>query len=154
MDILRTQMLKHLNNHYDNDDSKNIEMQIYDYIIDVINFQQVNDIKISKKEYYITICTHILQNLDTTYLKNTEFKKILKNKLTLNPVEMFPSKWEYYKKLEEESEKKKEIATTDMFKCSRCKERKCTYVQVQTRSADEPMTNFITCINCGKQWKQ
>ncbi|KAL1407525.1 thioredoxin-disulfide reductase [Vanrija albida] len=32
-------------------------------------------------------------------------------------------------------------AETDAFKCSRCNQRKCTYYQMQTRSADEPMTS-------------
>ena len=44
-------------------------------------------------------------------------------------------------------------ATTDMFQCSRCRERKCTYYQLQTRSADEPMTTYITCVKCNKRWK-
>ena len=43
---------------------------------------------------------------------------------------------------------------TDMFRCSRCGKRQCTYYEMQTRSADEPMTQFIRCLNCGKQWKQ
>ena len=44
-------------------------------------------------------------------------------------------------------------ATTDQFKCSKCKQRKCTYYQMQTRSADEPMTTFVRCSNCGNAWK-
>ncbi len=44
-------------------------------------------------------------------------------------------------------------ATTDMFRCGRCKERKCSYYQLQIRSADEPMTTFVTCTNCGNRWK-
>ncbi|KAJ2693814.1 transcription elongation factor TFIIS [Coemansia spiralis] len=36
-------------------------------------------------------------------------------------------------------------AATDQFKCGRCKQRKCTFYQLQTRSADEPMTTFVTC---------
>lgn len=44
-------------------------------------------------------------------------------------------------------------ATTDQFKCGRCGKRKCTYYQLQTRSADEPMTTFVTCVNCQKRWK-
>jgi len=44
-------------------------------------------------------------------------------------------------------------AETDAFKCGRCKQRKCRYRQAQTRSADEPMTTFVTCTNCGNRWK-
>ncbi len=42
---------------------------------------------------------------------------------------------------------------SDMFRCNKCQQRKCTYYQMQTRSADEPMTSFITCLNCGNRWK-
>lgn len=44
-------------------------------------------------------------------------------------------------------------AETDAFQCGRCKQRKCRYRQQQTRSADEPMTTFVTCTNCGNRWK-
>lgn len=44
-------------------------------------------------------------------------------------------------------------AETDQFKCGRCHQRKCKYYQLQTRSADEPMTTFVTCINCNNRWK-
>jgi len=44
-------------------------------------------------------------------------------------------------------------AETEGFQCSRCKQRKCRYRQAQTRSADEPMTTFVTCVNCGNRWK-
>lgn len=39
------------------------------------------------------------------------------------------------------------------FTCNRCKSKKTTYYQLQTRSADEPMTTFVTCLNCDKSWK-
>lgn len=45
-------------------------------------------------------------------------------------------------------------STTDMFICRKCKERKCSYYELQTRSADEPMTKFIKCCNCGFEWRQ
>ncbi|KAG6833338.1 hypothetical protein H0H87_008514 [Tephrocybe sp. NHM501043] len=44
-------------------------------------------------------------------------------------------------------------AETEAFQCGRCKQRKCHYRQAQTRSADEPMTTFVTCTNCGNRWK-
>jgi hypothetical protein len=39
------------------------------------------------------------------------------------------------------------------FQCSKCKERTVSYSQAQTRSADEPMTTFCECWNCGNRWK-
>jgi transcription elongation factor S-II len=40
-----------------------------------------------------------------------------------------------------------------MFTCNKCKSKKTTYFQMQTRSADEPMTTFVTCLNCEKRWR-
>jgi len=40
-----------------------------------------------------------------------------------------------------------------IFKCTKCGSKKTTYYSLQTRSADEPMTNFITCIVCKNRWK-
>lgn len=40
-----------------------------------------------------------------------------------------------------------------IFKCARCKGYKTTYYEMQTRSADEPMTVFITCHQCHNRWK-
>ncbi len=45
-------------------------------------------------------------------------------------------------------------AATDEFKCRKCKSRCCTYMQKQTRSADEPMTTFIRCLDCNFQWRE
>ena len=41
-----------------------------------------------------------------------------------------------------------------LFRCGKCGQRKTDYFQKQTRSADEPMTAFISCQNCGNQWKE
>lgn len=40
---------------------------------------------------------------------------------------------------------------TDLIKCPKCKKSNTTYNQVQTRSADEPMTTFCFCNECGKR---
>lgn len=42
---------------------------------------------------------------------------------------------------------------TDLLKCGRCRKNNCTYNQLQTRSADEPMTTFVMCNECGHRWK-
>lgn len=43
--------------------------------------------------------------------------------------------------------------TTGLLQCGKCKKKNCTYNQVQTRSADEPMTTFVLCNECGNRWK-
>lgn len=37
--------------------------------------------------------------------------------------------------------------------CIACKQKKVVYYEKQTRSADEPMTIFYSCLNCGKNWR-
>lgn len=46
----------------------------------------------------------------------------------------------------------KPLVESGMFECSKCKQRKCSYYQMQTRSADEPMTTYVQCV-CGHRWK-
>ncbi len=48
---------------------------------------------------------------------------------------------------------KGELLKASLFTCGRCKSVKTTSTQKQTRSADEPMTVFVLCLNCGKRWK-
>jgi transcription elongation factor S-II len=48
---------------------------------------------------------------------------------------------------------KGDLLSASLFTCSRCKSTKTTSTQKQTRSADEPMTVFVLCMNCGKRWK-
>jgi len=46
-----------------------------------------------------------------------------------------------------------DLRFTGMFTCGKCKGTKTTYFQLQTRSSDEPMTTFVTCITCNNRWK-
>ena len=71
--------------------------------------------------------------------------------------EMLPNKWDELinlKKIRDENKYTPKIeASTDNFTCYKCKSKKCSYYQLQTRSADEPMTTFVTCLDCGCRWK-
>jgi transcription elongation factor S-II len=76
----------------------------------------------------------------------------------MNYGELYPENWQHLMEQQMKRETKllegnKDMAT-DQFKCGRCYKRQCTYYEMQTRSADEPMTIFIRCLNCGKQWRQ
>jgi len=46
-----------------------------------------------------------------------------------------------------------DLLEASLFTCGRCKSIKTTSTQKQTRSADEPMTVFVLCLNCGNRWK-
>jgi len=46
-----------------------------------------------------------------------------------------------------------QMASIDLFKCHKCLQRRTTYFQMQTRSANEPMTTFVTCMSCNAHWK-
>lgn len=71
--------------------------------------------------------------------------------------ELCPSRWKAAldKMLETEIRLySKNVSAAIYLYCSRCKKKsKCDYYQMQTRSADEPMTTFVTCLECDREWK-
>ncbi|HLC67503.1 MAG TPA: transcription factor S [archaeon] len=38
--------------------------------------------------------------------------------------------------------------------CKKCKNKKAYYWLIQTRSADEPPTQFFRCTECGHTWRE
>lgn len=84
----------------------------------------------------------------------------LKKFVTMTPYEMNPTLWEpvfervAYKALRKQITVDADKAPDGMFQCGKCKSKKTTFYQMQTRSADEPMTCFIQCIACGSRWRQ
>jgi DNA-directed RNA polymerase subunit M/transcription elongation factor TFIIS len=118
------------------------------------------------KKMYINKARSLYTNLkEGSYVNNEQLvQKIRGKKFDIDNIasmsyqELFPEHWKHllddkYKR-EKVMYEENEVAMTDQFKCGRCKSRKCTYYELQTRSADEGMTTFITCINCGNRWKQ
>ncbi|KAG9784239.1 transcription elongation factor, partial [Aureobasidium melanogenum] len=49
------------------------------------------------------------------------------------------------------AQEEKSVSTS--LECGKCHQKKVSYSQAQTRSADEPMTTFCECLNCGNRWK-
>lgn len=98
----------------------------------------------------------VVANLDDgSYLENTRLMQRLKDKEFvpheipfMEPQDMHPELWRAIVDLK--SKKDENLGNeclqpmTDMFKCSRCKSRDCVYREMQTRSADEPATIFLT----------
>lgn len=74
--------------------------------------------------------------------------------LEMKPWEACPDSWKkIIKKRENIENKKRNMATTDIYKCKNCGNCKTRSWELQTRSADEPSTTFVECLICGKRWK-
>ena len=152
----------------DDTKSRQIEKDIYN---SCLKYSSENNIiknwdNVIFKSIYISRIRSIYSNLKSdSYLKNHNFKdKILNDEIdpkkisSLSNYDIYPEVWEdLLKKLKEKDKLKYDLkpeAMTDMFKCRKCGSRSCSYYEFQTRSADEPMTQFITCLDCKNNWKQ
>jgi transcription elongation factor S-II len=103
-----------------------------------------------------SICTNLRNN--PGLLENIQNGGILPETFAhISHQEMNPERWNELIQIKIKKDKAKYEenmeAATDTFTCNKCKQKKCTYYQMQTRSADEPMTTFVSCNECGKKWK-
>ena len=160
--LFRKTIRNKINSYVNNSiSSLNIEKSIFNYTI-----QQAQKNKTIKKWdniYFVLIYVNklkmILYNLkNEIILNNIKSKKINPCKIAfMTHIELLPEKWDLeIKEKELRLENKffpKIEANTDNFTCGKCKSNACSYYQLQTRSADEPMTTFVTCTNCGQRWK-
>ena len=100
----------------------------------------------------------ICNNLDLNNVRinnQTLFKSLTDKQIDpymvafLTPQQLHPKNWtkllEKRKAIENATNNQK---VTDIYKCRKCGDRKSTTTQMQTRSADEPMTIFVTCLTC------
>jgi len=145
-----------------------IEKGIYNYVIDKCNSNSIIPIweNAEFNDMYISKSKSIYSNLNTKcYVGNKDLQEKVK-KGVINPYDLayldsyklYPEKWndiiEEKAKMDKMLKESLKESATDLFQCNRCKKRKTIYCEVQTRSSDEPMTKFITCLECGYKWKQ
>jgi DNA-directed RNA polymerase subunit M/transcription elongation factor TFIIS len=148
--------------------ARKIEQSIYNYVINTSKERTIcrswaNPIFTN---LYNSKIRSIYTNLKTdSYIENPSFLTKVKNKEInaeligdLTVYDIYPENWS---KLINEKMKRDKIkyelkpeAMTNTFKCNKCGSRETSYYEVQTRSADEPMTQFITCLGCYNHWKQ
>jgi transcription elongation factor S-II len=140
----------------------NIEIGVYNYAV-----KEATNLKVIKKWDIPAFSTIYMDRLRTIWnnLKNVELLASLKSE-ELSPKtlafmthqEMDPEHWKEMieQKIKRDANKYSSNieAMTEMFTCKKCKSKRCTYYELQTRSADEPSTIFISCLDCGKHWKQ
>lgn len=134
----------------DDNKSANIEKSIYNYAIkttknigiepswDDFTFCHVY------KQKYMDIMTNLKGSLSSMILSGSVSSRDV---AYMSPQQLDPDKWK----------PKEDVNTEDVvegiFKCKKCGSKRTTYYSLQTRSSDEPMTNFITCVDCQNRWK-
>jgi DNA-directed RNA polymerase subunit M/transcription elongation factor TFIIS len=145
-----------------------IEKGIYNYVIEKCSAESIIPIWDNPEfnDMYVSKSKSIYSNLNTKcYVGNKELlEKVKIGKINpyelafLDSYKLYPEKWndiiEEKAKMDKMLKESLKESATDLFQCSRCKKRKTIYCEVQTRSSDEPMTKFITCLECGYKWKQ
>lgn len=132
-----------------------IEMGIFEYALILCTLNNLS--KSIIPAVYNDRLEDIILNLDeNSYLKN----KSLRNALNIGaidpkllafmaPDQMHPESWapiinkKKYKEIKENT-----MATTDLYKCYKCGERRCKVNELQMRGADEPTSKIVTCLVC------
>lgn len=168
-DTKRNMMVKYLNKAIDDIKvSRKVEKGIYNYVIKVSKEKNI------RRSWENTLFTNLYKskilsvysNLDAnSYIQNNQLLKNIKDGSiepekvgSLSVYDVFPDNWKELLNIKSKRDKiKYELkpeAMTNLFKCRKCGSRETSYYEVQTRSADEPMTQFITCLSCSNRWRQ
>jgi len=139
----------------------NLEKGIFNYALKEASNRNI--VKKWDNPYFVQIYSDKLRTIYFN-IKNT---KHLHNMIKTNTIkphkiaflthqEMDPERWDSMIEAKRKRDKNKyesRQSTTSEFTCFKCKSNDCTYYQMQTRSADEPMTTFVTCMSCANRWK-
>jgi transcription elongation factor S-II len=145
-----------------------LERGIYNYTLEHAGKHKVRRVWENPEMHHLYKINsqRVISNLDEkSYIQNSRLLKRLRDKefspqdiAAMSYSDLYPEKWgdliERTMKREAKMLEVDKSSATDMFKCGKCKKRECTYYEYQTRSADEPMTQFIRCLNCNNRWTQ
>lgn len=147
----------------DNTNLLNIEKGVFNNTVKYCKDRDL-PLKWSTKKFtqcYSSNARKILANISYTQ-NSTKFKNDISNGkyeyyeiVNLTHEQMNPESWANIKtiNMNKHIASSKEELADGIFTCNACKSKKTVYYQLQTRSADEPMTTYVTCTNCNKKWK-
>ena len=139
----------------------NLEKGLYNYSLDAATKKKI--VKKWENQYFVQIYLDRVKSIFINLTNETLLNKIVEKKIKAHELafmthqEMNEERWKALIELQQIKEENKYTpkieASTDNFTCFKCKSKECTHYQLQTRSADEPMTTFVTCIRCSNRWK-
>lgn len=142
-------------------DAVNLEKGIYNWAVKESTNKRV--VKKWDNPFFVQIYLSHLRSIYNNIQRNKLIEMVNSGEILSQDIafmthqELRPEKWDDLIKAKSIRDKNKFEqnleAATDTFTCRKCRSKKCTYYQMQTRSADEPMTIFVTCIECGNRWK-
>jgi transcription elongation factor S-II len=151
---LRTEAKKQFDKYLNKKLSTSLENSLDTFCNDYLAFKNLDG------EYYENIYYAKYKELCDAFKETNLKEKILQKEIEIDSIcslptyKLNPSKWtEIITKKEQVKNKMDNLASTDNYKCKKCKKNKCTVSQAQTRSADEPMTTFVKCLTCGYTMK-
>ena len=167
-DPIRNDYVILMNKEFNDVLSRQIEQQLYNGSIRAAKERSIRRTWTNPlfKQLYISRIRSFYSNASSdSYIENNNLKdKIMNGDIKVEQIselsvyDICPENWAELldKKIKRDKIKyeMKPTAMTDLFKCRKCSSRSSSYYEVQTRSADEPMTQFITCLDCGNRWKQ
>lgn len=156
----RKKTIKSLSEHFeDNKHCVKIEQGIYDFTEQYCKSNS-NNLVMSRTIYKDKV-EDLLYNLNQDHATIKKLKKaIVKKKYNpynlafLCPDELDEDNWmKIILRKHTTEDKLKNLPTIEWNKCRVCKHTEYFFYQLQTRSADEPMTTFYICKNCDKTYK-
>ena len=150
------------------DESKDLEIGIYNSSIEYANAHRVPLSWNSSvfNEIYLSKSRSLYANLNKdSYVKNDRLiGRLIEKEFTPHDVasmscdRLFPEAWHDIITKEmlraKSAYESSQVSMTDQIRCGKCKKNKISYYELQTRSGDEAMTCYFSCLLCGHRWKQ
>ena len=133
---------------------KSVEQSVYNFSIDYATVQETPYLLDQIYESKADEIFNVLKDKEISLLKAIKEGVIEVSKIAfMKPDELNPDKYtQILKRKKTEEDKKNNQATSTVYTCKKCKANKCQVTQRQTRSADEPATTFVTCMECGYEF--